>query len=102
MTDPMKVVAIDAVKFGGSTYVLAMGNQRYVFTSTSAVIQTALIGAFLTRAEVQLDVVGQTWIKRVNAFGAGTGSVPIHSPGPFRVARMATQRTEGVDHLEVF
>ena len=100
MTDPMKVVAIEAVKGNGSAFVLAKDQKRFVYTSTSAVIQSALVGAFLTRAEVQLDVIGQAWIKRVNAFGPGSG--PLMSPGPFRVSRMATQRTEGVDHLEVF
>jgi hypothetical protein len=102
MTDPMKVFAIEAAVHNGSAFVLRKDNDLRVVASASEVIQRALIDAFLTRAEVKVETVGKTWIKRVEPFAAGTGGA-IVSPGPYVVSRLATQRgADGMDHLEAF
>lgn len=100
-----RVVAIETFRGAGSVFVLAVkpgAADRVELTSFSAVIQGALIRAFITGAEVKVITEGHTpIIRRVEAFEAGDG---INSPvsGDYRVNRLATQRTEQGDHLEAF
>jgi hypothetical protein len=94
-----KVEAIRAAAGGYATFVL---ENQAALCSTSAVVQAALLGAFLTGGKVDVETEEETtFVKRINAFEAGKGPSPY--PSEYLVNRVATQRgPDGVDHLEAF
>ena len=98
-----QVKSITAINGEPSVFVLeSMGRTQRVFSS-STVIDRALLSAFLTEAQVVVEVVdGTEEIKRVEPFEPGKGP-HLRPAEPYRVERIATQRNaDGVDHLEVF
>jgi len=100
-----KVVAIEAFAGGGGTaFVFAQDSPpgRTALSSSSVVVQGALIRAFMTGAKVKVITEGTTSIiRRVEAFEPGNGLSTLLY-GEYRVNRLATQRTKDGDLLEVF
>src|SRR5262245_2345171 len=99
-----QVKSITAVNGNASVFVLEkMGRSSQRVSSWSVVIDRALLSAFLTEAQVVVELVdGTQEIKRVQPFEPGKGP-SLRPAGPYRVERIATQRNaEGLDHLEVF
>lgn len=100
-----RVMAVTAVLGEPSTFVLESNDgSRLVAVSSSLLIQRLLLSAFLTQADVAIDLVpGSLVIKRINAFEAGKG-LNFFPENEYYVARCATQRNLGVkdEHLEVF
>jgi hypothetical protein len=77
--------------------------ERKTVYSSSLLVQAELTAAFLTGAEVDLELIpGSTTIKRVRPFPAGRD--PFFLPTQYEVTRVATQQMpNGEDeHLEVF
>lgn len=100
--------AISATVGGSSTFVIDKGDgpdHLECYTSSSALIQLALIPALLTGADpVQIDTEATTRvIKRVHPYSRGTRP-PYPFVGNYWVSRIATQRgPDGTnEHLEVF
>jgi hypothetical protein len=102
MVDKFTVKTIEAAVGGPSTFALISdASAESVLASNSVVIQGAMLGALLTGATVVPETVGDSRvIRRLNAFERGNG--PIVGLGKYRVNRIATQRTDGIDHLEAF
>ena len=98
-----RVVAIEAFRYGGTAFVLARDSTApTVLSSSSAVVQGALIRAFMTGAKVKVITEGTTCIiRRVEAFEPGDGLSALID-GEYQVNRLATQRTVDGDVLEVF
>jgi hypothetical protein len=100
-----RVLSITAVLGEPATYVLEdKAGLRTVAVSSSLLIQRLLLAAYLTGADVTVELVpGSAVIKRINAFEAGGGlnSFPRYE---YSVSRVATQRNVGSDdeRLEVF
>lgn len=106
MSENYFVTGIEAVVGGGSTFALRKDTaERLVLTSTSVVVQAAMLGAYLTGGEVAPEQETDTSvIRRVPAFERGAG-IYEYQPGKYQVSRIATQRDgngTGVDHLEAF
>lgn len=96
------LVAIEATVGGPTTFVMIVDSNRVAFTSTSGVVQSTLVSAFLSGAKVTLETEGTTHvIHRVDAFETG-GGLKSPASGDYRVNRLATQRAQGAEYLEVF
>ncbi len=107
MAPTCRVLAIRAAAGGHATIVVEEEDQKnqkneLVLSSTSAVVQRVVLGAFLVGGSVVLEPeAGTSFVRRVDPFKAGNGPPPYASA--FLVSRVATQRgPDGVDHLEVF
>jgi hypothetical protein len=103
MSNVVSVLAIETTTGKGSTFrVVDQDGKRHEFISTSAAVQAALLAAFVTESLVPLVVEEGTYvITRVEAFESAR-MLPRHLEGRYRVDRLATQRVDGIDHLEVF
>jgi len=102
MADAFRVVTVEAFVGGASEFVVSQpSSDSLILSSTSLVVQEALLGAFLTEGLVKVELEGTTTvIRRVNLFEAGPGR--LFPPSTLRVSRVATQRgPSGLDHLEV-
>jgi len=104
MPNGYRVVTIEATVGKASKFYLEKSSQPLLqLTSDSYPILGALLGAMLVDGEVEPELVGTTnVIKRIQAFGRGMAGLPLESPGNYVVSRIATQRTNAGDHLEVF
>jgi hypothetical protein len=103
MPDSYAVVGIRAEAGAATRFVLkAPSLKREVVTTWSEVVHSALVAAYIVGAdvEVEMDEDPSDAVHRVQAFEAR--SEPRRCIGHSRVARIATQRVNGVDHLEVF
>ena len=107
MADAFRVVTVEAFVGGASEFVVSQpSSDSLILSSTSLVVQEALLGAFLTEGLVKVELEGTTTvIRRVNLFEAGPGrlfppstlrvsriSLPSHTPagrgsGPIQLAR---------------
>jgi hypothetical protein len=104
-----RVITVEAFRHGGTNFVLEqvspdgrVSPDRLMLTSSSLVVQGVLLRAFITSAVVKVETEGQTpIIHRVNAFAPGDGPRATMY-GEYRLSRLATQRTQAGDHLEVF
>ena len=99
-----RVTAIESFAGGGgSVFVFAANSpDRMMFTSSSAVVQGALLRAFMTGAKVKVITEGTSpIIRRVEAFEPGN-DIAVKLYGDYRLNRIATQRTKDGDYLEVF
>ena len=96
-----RVALITAELDKPSTFVLESPDPPLF--SSSLLIQRVLLSAFLTHAQVEIELVDASReIKRVRPFEPASEH-PTERPGPDRVSRIATQRNvHGEDHLEVF
>ena len=90
---------------GGTVFVFGANlssPDRMALTSSSPVVQGALLRAFMTGAKVKVITEGTSpIIRRVEAFEPGVGLV-VKPYGDYRLNRIATQRTKDGDYLEVF
>lgn len=100
-----RVTAIETVVGEGSKFELAENSpDRIRLTSTSAVVQAAMLAAFLVDRAVELETEDdEVTIKRVYAFESGPGQNHQYR-GKYRVNRIATQRKSktGAEYLEAF
>lgn len=105
MEKGFSVTAIETVVGEDSKFELAKNSpDRLQLTSTSAVVQAAMLAAFLVDGAVNPETEGNTgMIKRVPAFESGPGQNHQYA-GKYRVNRIATQRNPdtGAEYLEVF
>ncbi len=103
MSTIVSVLAIETTVGKGSTFrVVDQDGKRYEYISASAVVQAALLAAFVTDSSVPLVIEsGAFEIRRVEAFESARRH-PRNLEGRYRVNRIATQRVSGVDHLEAF
>ena len=73
---PARVTSISAELERPSTFVLETSGHAATFFSSSVLIERVLLSAFLTDAQVEVDLVDDSKeIKRVHAFEPGNGRV---------------------------
>ena len=86
------------------TVVLNVDSKPVTLTTKSIVIEEALVSAYITGATVTVETEPppSMAIKRVQAFGQGKPPMPPPAPGDYKVNRLATQRQNATDRLEVF
>ena len=88
---------------GPATFVVVPRNSpdRERWVADSPLILEALLPALVSGAQVNAQLVGACFVRRVLPYSRGTGPTAPHFNG-YVVSRMATQRTPEGEHLEVF
>lgn len=88
---------------GPATFVVVPRNSpdRERWVADSPLVLEVLLPALTSGAQVNVELVGTCFVRRVFPYSRGTGSTAPH-PNGFVVSRIATQRTPEGEHLEVF
>lgn len=88
---------------GPATFVVVPRNSpdREQWISDSPLVLEVLLPAVTSGAQVNVELLGSCFIRRVLPYSRGAGpTAPF--PSDCVITRVATQRTPGGEHLEVF